>query len=279
MIVTHTLAEFNSAYENLAHKDSVGFVPTMGALHQGHLGLVRNSKANCEHTIVSIFVNPTQFNNPDDLHRYPRTLEADSLLLEPVGVDIVFAPFVDEVYPTKDERVFDLGGLDQYGEGAFRPGHFNGVAQVVTRLFDIVQPTKAFFGEKDFQQLAIVEYFTKNLNYNIEIVRCPIARAEDGLALSSRNELLTKEQRAQAPNIFKTISKAKELSKYHSPAEVIDILTKEINETPCLETEYIEIINAQTLEPINNWADASTIQLSCAIFAAPIRLIDNIKIK
>ena len=279
MIVTHTLAEFNSAYENLAHKDSVGFVPTMGALHQGHLGLVRNSKANCEHTIVSIFVNPTQFNNPDDLHRYPRTLEADSLLLEPVGVDIVFAPFVEEVYPTKDERVFDLGGLDQYGEGAFRPGHFNGVAQVVTRLFDIVQPTKAFFGEKDFQQLAIVEYFTKNLNYNIEIVRCPIARAEDGLALSSRNELLTKEQRAQAPNIFKTISKAKELSKYHSPAEVIDILTKEINETPCLETEYIEIINAQTLEPINNWADASTIQLSCAIFAAPIRLIDNIKIK
>ena len=279
MIVTHTLAEFNSAYENLAHKDSVGFVPTMGALHQGHLGLVRNSKANCEHTIVSIFVNPTQFNNPDDLHRYPRTLEADSLLLESVGVDIVFAPFVEEVYPTKDERVFDLGGLDQYGEGAFRPGHFNGVAQVVTRLFDIVQPTKAFFGEKDFQQLAIVEYFTKNLNYNIEIVRCPIARAEDGLALSSRNELLTKEQRAQAPNIFKTISKAKELSKYHSPAEVIDILTKEINETPCLETEYIEIINAQTLEPINNWADASTIQLSCAIFAAPIRLIDNIKIK
>lgn len=279
MIIAKTLAEFETAYQNLENKESIGFVPTMGALHQGHLSLIKNSVSKCKHTIISIFVNPTQFNNPNDLNSYPRTLEADCALVEPVGVDIVFAPRVIDIYPKEDSRQFNLGGLDNYGEGPKRPGHFNGVAQVVTRLFDIVKPTKAFFGEKDFQQLAIVEFFTKNLKYNIEIIRCPIARAENGLALSSRNALLSPEQKAAAPHIFATISKAKKMIGQFSPKEVIEKITEEINQNPLLETEYIEIINGTTMEPINDWDDAQTIQLSCAVYARPVRLIDNIKLK
>lgn len=279
MIITKTLPEFYAAFSNLKDKESIGFVPTMGALHAGHISLVKNSVNKCAHTIVSVFVNPTQFNNPNDLKSYPRTLEADAELLEQSGVDILFAPSVEEVYPNQDERVFNLGGLDKYGEGPRRPGHFNGVAQVVTRLFDIVKPTHAFFGEKDFQQEAIIKHFTKEIGYKIEIVGCSILREEDGLAMSSRNTLLTPEQREAAPHIYKTICKATEYMKTGSPAEVIAKLTEEINANDSLETEYIEIVDAENLTIVNNWSDAASIRLWCAIYAHPVRLIDNIKLK
>ena len=279
MIVAKTLEEFIQAREALQCKDSIGFVPTMGALHQGHISLVEHSVAKCRHTIVSIFVNPTQFNNPQDLATYPRTLEEDCALLEKSGVEIAFAPRVVYIYPAPDERVFDLGGLDSYGEGPRRPGHFNGVAQVVTRLFDIVKPQYSFFGEKDFQQVAIIKYFTKQLNYPIEIVQCPILREDDGLAKSSRNTLLTPAQREAAPHIYKCLVKAVEYSQSMTPAQVIEAVTKDIDANPELETEYIELVDADMLKPVAGWDDAQNIQLWCAVYARPVRLIDNIKIR
>ena len=279
MIVAKTLEEFIQARESLQHQESIGFVPTMGALHQGHISLVEHSVAKCKHTIVSIFVNPTQFNNPQDLATYPRTLEADCALLEASGVDIAFAPRVIDIYPTPDERVFNLGGLDTYGEGPRRPGHFNGVAQVVTRLFDIVKPHFAFFGEKDFQQVSIIKYFVKDLNYQLEIVQCPTLREEDGLAKSSRNTLLTPAQREAAPHIYKCLKKAVEYSQTMTPAQVIEAVTKDINSNVELETEYIELVDADMLKPVSSWDDAEKIQLWCAVYARPVRLIDNIKIK
>ncbi|MDE7373783.1 MAG: pantoate--beta-alanine ligase, partial [Odoribacter sp.] len=182
----------------------IGFVPTMGALHEGHLSLVKASKKNSDITVVSIFVNPTQFNDPEDLKRYPRTLEQDIRLLETVDCDIVFAPSVEEIYPEPDTRKFDFGYLESVMEGAKRPGHFNGVGQVVSRLFDIVSPDKAFFGMKDFQQVAIIKYMVKQLKYNIEIIPCPIVREESGLAKSSRNTLLDEEHKKTAPHIYAT---------------------------------------------------------------------------
>lgn len=279
MIIAKTLAEFQAAYNTLEDKSNIGFIPTMGALHEGHLSLIKKSVAECKHTVISVFVNPTQFNNQSDFSTYPRTLENDCALVEPVGVDIVFAPRVEDIYPSEDTRVFDLGGLDNYSEGPRRPGHFNGVAQVVTRLFDIVKPSKAFFGEKDFQQLAIVEHFTKALNYPLEIVRCPISRWEDGLARSSRNKLLSAEQRAAAPHIYKCIQTAKELVGKGSPDEACKIIADRINECPLLETEYVEIVNALTMKPLESWDEAEHIQLACAVYAKPVRLIDNIKLK
>lgn len=287
MIIAKTLAEFESARAAIGSDKKVGFVPTMGALHEGHLSLIRRSVQESDVTIISIFVNPTQFNNQNDFNTYPRTVERDCQLVSPVGVDIVFAPRVVDIYPNAanndgsplDETIFDLGGLDQYGEGPRRPGHFNGMAQVVTRLFNIVRPTHAFFGEKDFQQLAIIEYFTENLNLPVEIVRCPIARGEDGLALSSRNELLTPEQRAAAPHIYKCISKGVDMVGKISVSQAIEKITADINSNPLLETEYVEIINARTLEPVTSWDDAASIQLSCAVYAHPVRLIDNLKLK
>ncbi len=281
MKVCRTLAEFESARKALENK-VVGFVPTMGALHEGHLTLIRKAVAECDAVVISDFVNPTQFNNQNDFNTYPRLLEADCALVEPVGVDIVFAPTPDQVYPEGsglDKKVFDLGGLDQYGEGPMRPGHFNGMAQVVTRLFDIVRPDKAYFGEKDFQQLAIIQYFTKNLNYPIEIVRCPIARGEDGLALSSRNALLSENQRAAAPHIYRSILKAKDMVSQMSVEQAVEKLTAEIDSCPELKTEYVELINSLTLQPITDWDSAEHIRLTCAVYAGSVRLIDNIEIK
>ncbi len=279
MIVARTLAEFQAAYQSLPNKSEIGFVPTMGALHEGHLSLIRRSVAESSATVISIFVNPTQFNNPNDLATYPRTLEADCALVEPAGVDIVFAPRVIDIYPEPDTRIFNLGGLDLYGEGPRRPGHFNGVAQVVTRLFEIVRPHRAYFGEKDFQQLAILRFVTSDLQLPIQIIGCPIARGEDGLALSSRNTLLTPQQRAAAPHIYQCIRQAKEWMSDLSPAQVIERLTRIIDANPELETEYIEIFNAHTMEPVQTWDDADEIQLGCAVYARPVRLIDNIKLK
>lgn len=276
MIVAKTLAEFTEAYSRLEHKSDIGFVPTMGALHEGHISLVEKSVGKCSHTVVSIFVNPTQFNNKQDLATYPRTLEADCALLEKSGVDIVFAPRVIDIYPEEDTRVFDMGGLDNYGEGPRRPGHFNGVVQVVTRLFDIVKPAFAFFGEKDYQQVAIIKYFVQKLGYPLQIIPCDIIREEDGLAKSSRNTLLTPAQREAAPHIYRTICKARELRKSMTPQETIAELTRLVDENSELETEYIEIIDADSLTPVKNWSDSENIRLWCAVYARPVRLIDNI---
>ena len=260
-------------------KAGIGFVPTMGALHRGHLSLVERSVKENRYTIVSIFVNPTQFNDQKDLERYPRDLNKDLELLEGYGVDVVFAPDTKEIYPEKDSRVFDMGGLDKYGEGGFRPGHFNGVAQVVTRLFDIITPDRAYFGEKDFQQLAIIKYVTTDLKLPVGIIGVPIYRDEDGLALSSRNMLLSPEHREVAPHIFRTISKAKELMRKYTPLMVAEMVKNEINSCELLETEYVEIINALNLKPVSEWDQAEEIQLCCAVYAGPIRLIDNIKLR
>lgn len=281
MKTVRTLADFNSARKLLENK-IVGFVPTMGALHQGHASLIRRAVSECGAVVVSDFVNPTQFNNKNDFSTYPRDLEKDASLVESLGVDILFAPSVEDIYPAGSDygsKVFDLGGLDKYGEGPRRPGHFNGMAQVVTRLFDIVRPDKAYFGEKDFQQLAIIEYFVKNLGYRIEIVRCPIARAEDGLALSSRNNLLSPEQRAAAPHIYSSIKKAVGMVGKEPVADAVREITALIDSNKELKTEYVEVVDSQTLRPLTDWNEAAHIRLVCAVYAGQVRLIDNIELK
>lgn len=280
MIVAKSLSEFDSARRALEGA-TVGFVPTMGALHQGHASLIEKAVRECDAVVISDFVNPTQFNNKNDFNTYPRTLDDDCALVEPLGVKILFAPRVVDIYPEGsglDRKVFDLGGLDMYGEGPRRPGHFNGMAQVVTRLFDIVRPDRAYFGEKDYQQLAIIEYFTKNLGYPIEIVRCPIARAENGLALSSRNKLLSKEAFEAAPHIYNTISKVHGMKGVISVSDAIEKIVSMIDSNQLFKTEYVEIVDAATLRPVTMWDEAPDLRLSCAVYAGPVRLIDNIAV-
>lgn len=255
---------------------TIGFVPTMGALHSGHLSLVKECKKNSDITVVSIFVNPTQFNDQEDLKRYPRTLEKDTELLKTVDCDIIFAPSVQEIYPEPDSRKFNFGYVESIMEGARRPGHFNGVGQVVSRLFDIVRPDKAFFGMKDFQQVAIIKNMVKQLNYNIRIVPCPIVREESGLALSSRNTLLNEDCKKNAPHIYATLKKARNLASQMSVADLKKWITDEINNNPYLETEYVEIVDDTTLKIIENWTEEGTKVACVAVHAGEIRLIDNI---
>jgi len=254
----------------------------MGALHQGHISLVQKAKEYTNCVVVSIFINPTQFNNSSDLANYPRTIQEDCKKLEAVGVSIILVPSVQEIYPKRDERVFNLGGLDKTGEGAGRPGHFNGVAQVVSRLFDIVKPSFAFFGEKDFQQLAIIKHITKKLNYPIEIIACPTKRESDGLAMSSRNMLLNPQQRAAVPLIFKTLEKAAKMVSAQNlliPKELSMWVTSQINKNPLIKVEYVQIVDTFTLKPIESWSDSKNIQLCLAVHTGSVRLIDNIKLK
>ena len=254
----------------------IGFVPTMGALHSGHLSLVKESKKNSDLTVVSIFVNPTQFNDPEDLKRYPRTLEKDVELLKTVDCDLVFAPSVEEIYPEPDTRKFDFGYLETVMEGAKRPGHFNGVGQVVSRLFDIVKQDKAFFGMKDFQQVAIIKNMVKQLNFPIEIIPCPIIREESGLALSSRNTLLDEKHKKNAPHIYATLKKARNLASQMNVAELKKWITEEINRNLYLETEYVEIVDDTTLNIVQSWEEKGTKVACVAVYAGKIRLIDNI---
>ena len=248
----------------------------MGALHQGHLSLVENSVKECDLTVVSIFVNPTQFNNPDDLKKYPRTLEADLELLKAFKVDVVFNPEADEMYPEEDTRKFNFGALESVMEGAHRPGHFNGVAQIVSKLFDAVKPDKAYFGEKDFQQLAIIKAMVRDYRYPVEIVPCPIIREEDGLAMSSRNVRLNKEQRSSAVNISKALFETKALVGQMDIDSLKKQVKEKINSDPQLNIEYFEIADRNTLQPVRNWRDSTELIACIAVFAGKIRLIDNI---
>ena len=257
----------------------VGFVPTMGALHAGHRSLVERARKENETVVVSVFVNPTQFNDKGDLKRYPRTPEADAALLEAAGADLVLMPSVEEIYPEPDTRQFDFGEVDKVMEGATRPGHFNGVAQVVSRLFDMVKPARAYFGEKDFQQIAVIKAMVAQLGLEVEIVECPIIRAADGLALSSRNELLTAEHRAIAPAIYRTLQAAVEKSHTLTPAELKAWVEAEINGTELLKAIYYQSVDALTMQEVEAWSDAERIQGCIAVQAGEIRLIDNIRIR
>ena len=262
-------------------RSSTGFVPTMGALHNGHLSLVERARKECKTVVVSIFVNPTQFNDPNDLRNYPRTPEQDLRLLEQAGADVVFMPAVEEIYPQKDERVFDFGALDKVMEGSSRPGHFNGVGQVVSRLFDIVRPARAYFGEKDFQQVAIVRELVRQTGSNVEIVACPIVREADGLALSSRNMLLDEAHRKAAPQIYGTISQCPQMAQRMSPGELAAWVKAGVESNPLLKVIYFEAVDALTMLPVESWDDEERhgIQGCIAVQAGEIRLIDNIRIR
>jgi pantoate--beta-alanine ligase len=254
----------------------IAFVPTMGALHEGHLSLVRRALKENDCCIVSVFVNPTQFNNPRDLETYPRTLDADSHLLASIGTTALFAPEVETIYPEPDTRVFHVGAVAEVMEGKYRPGHFNGVMQVVSRLFDLVQPDCAYFGEKDFQQIAVLRAMAREIKSPVEIIACPIVREEDGLARSSRNTLLSEEGRAQAPNIYRILSESRTWSKELSPKAVIERATQLLDAIPTLRVEYFEIVDADTLQPITRWEDSSKPHGCITVYCGEVRLIDNI---
>jgi pantoate--beta-alanine ligase len=266
----------------LRQNKTIGLVPTMGALHQGHAALVRRSVAENDVCVVSVFVNPTQFNNKEDLQKYPRTLEKDVELLTQLGVHFVFAPSPEEMYSAEEMNTqfsFDFNGLDKVMEGKMRPGHFNGVVQVVSRLFELVRPTRAYFGEKDFQQLAIIHHMversTMKTNFtDLKIIDCPIVREESGLALSSRNQRLSEEEKSIALNISKTLFASLEWAKTSSVPEVEKRVIDTINAVEGLEVEYYEIVDKTTLQSTNTFQNA----IGCiTVYCGPVRLIDNIQ--
>lgn len=280
MDLKRTVRELQDALALLRDQGkTIGFVPTMGALHEGHLSLVKQCIADNDICVVSVFVNPTQFNNKQDLEKYPRNIERDSSYLEQAGVSIVFAPSVEEVYPETDTRQFDFGQIDKVMEGMHRPGHFNGVAQVVSRLFNIVEPDKAYFGEKDFQQLAVIREMVKQLNLAVQIMPMPIVREASGLALSSRNERLTTEQKDIAVNISKTLLDSCQWMKTFSVSKTIDRVVKQIDSFEGLRVEYYEIVDGYTLQSVTDWEEASYIVGCIAVFCGDVRLIDNIVYK
>ena len=282
MITVHTIqdlkAELN-AYKSAGK--SIGLVPTMGALHAGHASLVERSVKENDVTVVSIFVNPTQFNDKSDLAKYPRTLEADCALLEEIGADIAFAPTVDEIYPEPDTRTFNYPPTDTVMEGGYRPGHFNGVCQIVSKLFMMVEPDRAYFGEKDFQQIAVIKAMVADQHYPLEICPCPIVREKDGLALSSRNTLLSSDERALAVNISRVLFISQSYAKNHSLQETKQWVIDTINSLDGLEVQYYEIVDGSSLLSLNNWDDSDYVVGCITVFCGkiPVRLIDNIKYK
>lgn len=273
-----TVKELREALQAVRN-GKVGFVPTMGALHEGHISLVERARKECDTVVVSVFVNPTQFNDKTDLKNYPRTPEADAAMLEAAGVDYVLFPTVEEIYPEPDTRVFEFGLVDKVMEGATRPGHFNGVAQVVSRLFAIVEPDKAYFGEKDFQQIAVIRAMVAQLGLKVEIVDCPIIRDTDGLARSSRNTLLDKAHRAAAPHIYEVLSAAASKTGEMTPDELSAWVVEQVNAEPLLETIYFQAVDALTMQQVHSWDESPRIQGCIAVQAGAIRLIDNIKLK
>lgn len=280
MKIVHTINDLQGELSQLkAQGKMVGLVPTMGALHAGHASLVRRSVAENDVTVVSIFVNPTQFNDKNDLEKYPRTLKEDCLLLDECGASFAFVPSVAEMYPEPDTRQFSYAPLDTVMEGAFRPGHFNGVCQIVTKLFDAVLPHRAYFGEKDFQQLAIIREMVRQENYALEIVGCPIVREADGLAMSSRNTRLSYEERKNALKISQTLFESRTFAAEHTVAETKQFVEDAIAAAPGLELEYFQLVDGNTLQPISSW-DETTYAVGCiTVFCGEVRLIDNIKYK
>lgn len=256
----------------------VGFVPTMGALHEGHISLINRAKKDNDIVVCSVFVNPIQFNNPADLEKYPRTPEKDIEKLEQAGCDAVFMPTAEEMYPNKVEDHYDFGDLERVMEGACRPGHFNGVAIVVRKLFEIVTPNRAYFGEKDFQQLAIINKMISDLNMNLEIVPCPIIRENDGLAMSSRNVRLNEAERAIAPKIFATLNDSITKKDVMSPAEMKNYALKKYAEIKEFDVEYVEITDEINLKSIENWDECDHARIFVALQLGPVRLIDNVRI-
>ena len=282
MKLVQTIKELQSELDALRSEGkTIGLVPTMGALHAGHASLVKRAVAENDVVVVSDFVNPTQFNDKNDLAKYPRTLDADCELLEKVGAAFVFAPSVEEIYPEPDTRQFSYAPLDTVMEGRFRPGHFNGVCQIVSKLFYAVTPDRAYFGEKDFQQIAVIRAMVKDLSIPVELRPCPIVRQEDGLALSSRNALLNDEERKIALNISKTLFASCEYAKSHSVAETHDFVVSTINSVEGLEVQYYEIVDGTTLQNVSDWKDSNYIVGCITVFCGhiPVRLIDNIKYK
>ena len=259
-------------------KGSLGFVPTMGALHEGHLSLIRRSVKENQFTAVSIFVNPTQFNEKQDFQQYPRNLESDLKILASYPLDMVFVPGTSEIYPEPDTRVFDFGGLDKTMEGLHRPGHFNGVAQVVSRLLDIIHPDRAYFGQKDFQQLAIVRELVRQLDMPVEIVGCPIIREADGLAMSSRNKLLSPRQRKAAASISEALFRARDLAGTMPVEQLKYKIMDSLNSHPLIEVEYFDIVHPETLQPVKIWMEEGVLVGCVAVQIGMVRLIDNINI-
>lgn len=277
MITLYTINDLQKAVSISKNEGkSVGFVPTMGALHEGHISLVKKCCEQNDICVVSIFVNPTQFNHPADLEKYPRTVEQDTKILEENGATIVFIPSIEEIYPEPDTRQFDFGQLDKVMEGKFRPGHFNGVAQVVSRLFDIVKPDRSYFGEKDFQQLAVIRQMVRQLNIPVEIVPMPIRRENSGLAMSSRNQRLTESQKNEAVNIYRILSESKRDYKLKTVEKTRLMVIEEINNVDSLEVEYFEIVDGNTLQQISDWKDTDYAVGCITVFCGEVRLIDNI---
>ena len=286
MKIVHTILDLHDELLAFRGNDkSVGLVPTMGALHAGHASLVSRSLKENDVTVVSIFVNPTQFNDKNDLAKYPRTLEKDCELLQSLLADkdelIAFAPSVEEMYPEEDKRTFSYPPTDEVMEGKYRPGHFNGVCQIVSKLFLAVQPTKAYFGEKDFQQIAVIKRMVEDQQYPLEICPCPIVREPDGLALSSRNSLLTKEEHDIALNISRVLRESLQYGKEHSLKDTCQWVIDEINKVEGLEVQYYEIVDGDSLAGLNEWDDSESIVGCVTVFCGsiPVRLIDNIRYK
>lgn len=277
MEIIRTVAELKAKLNAARENGSIGLVPTMGALHAGHLSLIERARRENDTVVVSVFVNPTQFNNPNDLATYPRTEEADTAMLREAGVDYAFIPSVEEIYPEPDTRQFALGSVAEVMEGAMRPGHFNGVAQIVSKLFDFTRPTRAYFGEKDFQQIAVIRKMVELEGFDLEIVDCPIKREADGLAMSSRNVRLTPEQRAIAPAIHKALEGSLSWTAGHSVEETKRYVIDEINSFPQMEVEYYEIVDALTMQPVSDWAETDSAVGCVTVFCGDVRLIDNIK--
>ena len=278
MQIINTKAELQQAVAALKRQGkTIGLVPTMGALHEGHASLIRRCVSENEVSFVSVFVNPTQFNNKEDLLKYPRDLMRDAELLSTIGADFVFAPTPEEMYTSEEMNTtfeFDFGGLDQVMEGKMRPGHFNGVVQVVSKLFRLVQPDRAYFGEKDFQQLAIIRRMVEVMQFDLQIVGCPIVREASGLALSSRNERLSAAEKQTAVNISRILFSSLDYAKTHTVSETQQWVIDEINAVEGLEVEYYEIVDQTTLLPVSNFSHA----IGCVtVYCGPVRLIDNIK--
>ena len=279
MEIIRTVKELKQAVTNAkAQGSKIGLVPTMGALHAGHVSLIERARRENDFVVVSVFVNPTQFNNPTDLKTYPRTEKADCEKLEAAGVDVAFMPSVEEIYPEPDTRVFELGPVADVMEGAMRPGHFNGVAQIVSKLFEMVKPDRAYFGEKDFQQIAVIRKMVELCGFKLEIVDCPIKREDDGLAMSSRNVRLTADQRKVAPMIHKILTESVQYAKDHTVDETIKLVTDELNKVEFMDVEYYQIVDPLTMQPIARWDDTKLNPVGCiTVYCGDVRLIDNIK--